>query len=396
MVSVLAPARPHPAPARPRAVTALTLLLAGQFVGIGGLFPFYAFARQESLALRIFAVALVALAIATIVGVWQRRPWSLWATLTLVSCKLTVDLFSWALALDRSPLLALGEAINLGIIVLAVLLAREGSPLLTSAHRIFYGFVLALAAFVAFWGLILPQWADSALPFLVPPLHARFLGAMYLSGAVFLALGIAAKDWSEVRVMTPMIAIWTGTLGLVSLLHLDQFDWTRGQTWVWFIAYSAYPLIAAWITWRQRGLASPAVAAPLAPLLRGYLVAQGTLITALALSLLFAAPLLVRAWPWPIPLTLAHLYAAPFLSFGLGSLHAACQRDWPAVRIVIYGTLVFALGVLVASLIHHALFRFDRPVVWLWFGSFGLASLILGLYGTLPALRVARNTIPTP
>lgn len=389
MISAMVPARPHPASARPRAATALTLLLGAQFVGIGGLFPFYTFARQDSIALRAFAVALAALALATIVGVWQRRPWALWATLALVSCKLTVDLFNWALALDRSPLLALGEAINLGIIALAFLLALAGSPRVTSAHRIFYGFVLALAAFVAFWGLGLPRWVDSALPFLVPPLHARFLGAMYLSGAVFLALGIAAKDWSEVRVMTPMIAIWTGTLGLVSLLHLDQFDWTRGQTWVWFIAYSAYPLMAAWITWRQRGVAATAVAPPLALLLRGYLVAQGTLVTALALSLLLAAPFMVRVWPWPIPLTLAHLYAAPFFSFGLGSLYAARQRDWPAVRIVVYGTLVFALSVLVASSVHRALFQFDRPVVWLWFGSFGLASLILSLYGSLPALRAA-------
>jgi hypothetical protein len=395
MMPASASARPSPALARPRAVIALTLLLCAQFVGVGGLLPYYAFARQDGVALCAFVVALVILAIATIGGVWRQRPWALWATLTLVSCKLTVDLFAWALALDRSPLILLSEAVNLGIIALAFQLAGRSSPQITPAQRGFYGCVLALAAFVAAWGLGAPQRVDSALPFLVPHLHARFLGAMYLSGAVFLALGIAAKDWSAVRVMTPMIAIWTGTLGLVSLLHLDQFGWQRAQTWIWFIAYSAYPLIAAWITWRQRGVAPIAGAHTLAPGLRGYLVTQGALATSLALGLLFAAPLFVRTWPWPIPLTLAHLYAAPFLSFGLGSLYAARQRDWAAVRIVVHGTLVFALGVLVVSILHRALFSFDRPAAWLWFGGFGLASLILGLYASLPALRGNRPT-PAP
>ena len=41
-----------------------------------------------------------AAAVATIGGVWQRRDWALWATLALLSGKLTVDLLNWSLALD--------------------------------------------------------------------------------------------------------------------------------------------------------------------------------------------------------------------------------------------------------------------------------------------------------
>src|SRR5689334_4418309 len=134
MAPTTVPARHQPAPVRPRAAIALALLLGAQLVGVGGLFPFYAFARQDSIALRAFALALATLALATIVGVWRQRPWAPWATLTLVSGKLTVDLFAWALALDRSPLFTLGAAINLGIIVLAFRLAGDGSPRLTPAQ----------------------------------------------------------------------------------------------------------------------------------------------------------------------------------------------------------------------------------------------------------------------
>lgn len=377
---------------RPRAVIALLVLLGAQFVGVGLLFPFYAFARQEAVALRAFAVILALLGVATIVGVWRQRSWALWAALTLTACKLIVDLFNWSLALERTSL-PLSTLINGAIIVLAFQLASAGGAQVTRPYRIFYGCVLALAAFVGYWGLVAPARVDTALPFPVPPLHARFLGAMYLSGVVFMILGIRAREWSEARVVTAMIAIWTGALGLVSLLHLSLFDWTRGQVWIWFLAYSVYPILAAWIAWRQRAVTAPLPGPPLAVALRSYLLLQGGVVTLLSLSLLLAAPVMVRIWPWTIPLALAHIYFAPFLSFGLGSLYAARQHGWIEVRIVVYGTLAFTLGVLIASFHHRALFHFSAPAAWLWFGGFGLASLALALFGTIPALRNAPHTV---
>ena len=92
------------------------MLLALQFIGSGILFPYYAFVQQESLQLRGLAVGLALLGLWTMYGVWTARSWVPWAVLTLVSVKLTLDLFNWSLALDRR-LLPLSELINAGIIM---------------------------------------------------------------------------------------------------------------------------------------------------------------------------------------------------------------------------------------------------------------------------------------
>ena len=120
---------------------------------------------------------------------------------------------------------------------------------------------------------------------------------------------------------------------------------------------------------------------------RGYLNAQGTIGIVLSLALLFAPQAVRSVWPWPIPVLLAQIYGAPFLSYGVGSLYAARQKTWAEIRIPVLGTLVFTVGVLVASLLHAELFDVGAPSAWVWFGGFGLSSFALLLLATVPSLR---------
>jgi hypothetical protein len=255
------------------------------------------------------------------------------------------------------------------------------------SQKIFYGSVLLLAAVIGIWGMFIPENSFQVLPFKVPQLHARFIGAMYLSGATFMGLSIFAAQWAEVRVVTPMISIWTGTLGIISLFYLSAFDWTRIQVWLWFFAYISFPLIAAWIAWQQRSHLERPTGFPLSNLLQTCLRFQSLLVTGLALSLLLVPAWMATVWPWKITPLLAHIYSAPFLSYGIGGLYAASQRTWTEVRIFFYSTLVFTLGVLAASLYHANLFNFGRPSSWLWFGGFALSSLTFALSVAMPTLR---------
>ncbi|NJK29616.1 MAG: hypothetical protein HC851_15645 [Acaryochloris sp. RU_4_1] len=365
----------------------LLFLLTAQFVGVGFAFPYYTWFQQNSIELRIFAAILAAFALFTLVSVGFRKSWVMWAVLVVVSFKLTIDLYAWSLNLDRSCLLWGSTAINLGIIGIAFQSPAPTLSTVTLSQKIYYGFVLGLALLIGLWGMFFPAQVLQVLPFMVPPLHARFLGAMYLSGATFMGLNIGATHWAEVRVVTPMISIWTGMLGIISLFHLSNFDWARIQVWIWFIAYIAYPLIAAWIAWQQRSQSGHPPGLPLSSVLRTYLLLQGGLVTGLALILLVAPQGMVTVWPWKITPLLAQIYSAPFLSYGLGSLYTSTQRTWLEVRIVIYATLVFTLSVLLASLYHAQLFNFANPSPWFWFGGFILSSLALGLFGMLPTLR---------
>ena len=67
----------------------------------------------------LVAVLMTLGGLLTLGSVWLRRPWAPWAVLTLLSFKLVIDLFNYALNLDRL-LLPLSALIN-GAILLLVL-----------------------------------------------------------------------------------------------------------------------------------------------------------------------------------------------------------------------------------------------------------------------------------
>lgn len=250
---------------------------------------------------------------------------------------------------------------------------------ITRGHKVYFAAVGLLALWVGVWGYFIPTQVDKAIPWLVPPLHARFLGAMYFSGTAFMVGCMLARRWAEVRVVLPMIAIWTGMLFVTSLFYLNEFDFTRPQVWIWFGAYFLYPLIALWLAWRQRAADMTPAGIALPRWAGVYLLAQGSLTTVLALALLFLPSFMVTVWPWKITPLLAQLYSAPFLSYGVGSLMLARRQTWPEIRIAVTATLVFAVGVLLASIIHRQLFSAAEVADWLWFGGFTLAVLMLGL-----------------
>jgi len=171
-------------------------------------------------------------------------------------------------------------------------------------------------------------------------------------------------------------------------MNLDALDWSRGPLWFWFVAYLGFPIAALWVAWCQRDEMQNPSEGEISPVLRVYLYGQGAVALLLALCLLSAPQFMTTVWPWPVATLVAHIYGAPFFAFGAGSLYAARQRTWSEIRITVVGTLVFALGVLTASLIHAGLFDPRSPSAWLWFGGFGLASAMLAAFALVPALRL--------
>ena len=261
----------------------------------------------------------------------------------------------------------------------------------TRGQKTYFAAVGLLALWVGVWGYFIPGRVDQALPWLVPPLHARFLGAMYLSATTLMVGCILARRYAEVQAVVPMITIWTGMLFVVSLLHLGEFDYSRPQVWIWFGAYLIYPLIALWFTWLHRTLRDEATGPGSPGWVRAYLLAHGSVTTALALALLFAPGLMASVWPWKITPLLAQIYSGPFLSYGLGSLMLCRRRTWPEIRVAVAGTFVFAFGVLLASTIHRVLFSALNPATWLWFGGFLLTTAMLGFL-TVRAIQARGST----
>jgi hypothetical protein len=262
----------------------------------------------------------------------------------------------------------------------------------TRGQKIYFAAVGLLALWVGIWGYFIPGQVDKAIPWLVPPLHARFLGAMYLSGTAFMIGGILSHYYREVRVMVRVIPIWTGMLLIVSLFYLNEFDYSRTQVWIWFGAYLIYPLIGLWLIWNERNLQENTPSSSLPAWARSYLAIQGVILTILALSLLLFPEFMVMVWPWKITRLLAQIYSAPFLAYGLSSIMLSRRQTWTEIRVVVVATFVFAFGVLLASLIHRQLFSLSKLSTLLWFGGFLLATIMLGLL-SLRSMREGKSTV---
>ncbi len=251
---------------------------------------------------------------------------------------------------------------------------------LTWLHRIYFAAVGLLALRVGFAGYFTPAEIGQMIPWQVPPLHSRFLGAMYLSGLVFMVGAVLARRWCEVKVVVPMIAIWTGMLFVVSLLHRHEFDYSLRQVWVWYGAYFVYPLIAAVLAWRHRGDASyPQTSTPLPAWARRYLNAQGAALMLAGLALLIAPTAMINVWPWKATSLLLQIYSAPFLSYGLGSLMLARQHVWLEVRLGAVALFTFSGLVLAASIVHRKLFSLAEIPDRVWFVFFGVATASLAV-----------------
>ncbi len=164
------------------------------------------------------------------------------------------------------------------------------------------------------WGYFVPRKVDSAIPWLVPPLHARFLGAVYLSGFVLLARRTSFPGaMREARVLVPLTILWTGLLFLISLFYFDQFDWGRqARSGSGSAPTSPIRLIGAWLVWRHRGDRRNARRGGscrrlYAPISRR----RASSSASVALALLIAPAGMAAIWPWKISELLApHLFVA--------------------------------------------------------------------------------------
>lgn len=359
------------------------------------LVPLAAFARtmhgrgeHELLGLTALSSALALLGAW---AAWGRRAWAGWAVLISASWTATIGL--WSVSAEQNPRGWWVFALASGVILLGLLAPAPRLQRIAPSVRVFCAAVVTLTRYVAFWGLLFPlglsialpgfaQGFNDALPFVpeIPPLHARFIGALYLGATVICVWHVFARSWAVGRLLQALIFLWTFILLLVSLRHLDAFDWTKSSVWHWFVAYLAFPALSLWIYLRIEPEPEPgpdAVYEPLPRWGRLWLYAQGVGLLALALLGTFAVEVLIRVWPWKLGELLGHIYSAPFAAFGIGSCLAAAARGARRRAVVPFCAATFAMaaGSLAASLLHRDKFEAEAPSTWVWFAVLVLVAL---------------------
>lgn len=247
------------------------------------------------------------------------------------------------------------------------------------AHKVLFAVILVAAAVVAIGGLLAPAvLADVFSWFTLPPLHARFLGAIYLWGAIFMLGCLRARSTDEVQWALPLVAIFTGMLFVISIANLRAFDLGQAPALIWFASYSIYPLIGLWLFVRS-GRSAPRDdgSQPLPRWARAYLLTQGVIVTALAILLLLVPEQAAGVWPWPVTTFLAQAYSGPLLAYGVASLLFSRLHAWREVRSIVPGMLAFTAATLIASVGHLGVFGAIDTIDLLWFAAFGTATVAL-------------------
>jgi hypothetical protein len=263
------------------------------------------------------------------------------------------------------------------------------------SHNAFYAVIMIAAAVVAIGGLLLPDTLATTFAwFSLPPLHARFLGAIYLWGAVFMGGCLLARRRDEVLWGLPLAAIFTGMLFVVSVLNLGSFDLGRAADLIWFASYVIYPIIGVALYVQERRSPPVETALPFAmeartlpDWARWFLLGQGIVVTVLAVALFLLPGQVARVWPWTVSPFLAQAYSGPLLAYGIASLLYSRLWTWRQVRVLAPAMLAFTAATLAASVRHLGVFGTFDVVDALWFAAFGAATVIVAVM----TYRVARD-----
>lgn len=264
----------------------------------------------------------------------------------------------------------------------------------TRVEKIYFAVIFLSAIWISLFGLLLPTQLAAIFTWMtLPPLHARFLGAVYLFGAMIMLGSIFATGWKQIRAALITAAIWTGLIFVVSVLNLGAFDLSSFSAWAWLISYFVYPLAALFLAWnRTRSSRPPEIEdGSIRGWERSYLFVQGGVMVVLAVALLVAPGLVAPLWPWKVTALLAHFYSGPLLAFGYSSVEFA-RIGTAADRRTLYPAMLgFTVCVLLASFVHSSLFSIGDVSAWLWFSGFAIATLFLAAITVFGLARTSKG-----
>ena len=205
-----------------------------------------------------------------------------------------------------------------------------------------------------------PRWVWSLTPF-----NTRFLGAIYLASLVALSmLLVTHRRALAIRLMVPMMWVFTTVVLVVSCLQIEQFDLTRRTTAIWFGVYAADCLGSSYYLWHYR---KPifTVSQPLPRRWQRYLQWQAAILGVYGFGLLLLPAQFGLFWPWPLDALHCQLYSGMFLTGAAGA--ALLSRQATAMELWAFGLIQLTLSGLVLA----GVVIVDITVRRINWGSFG-------------------------
>jgi hypothetical protein len=248
----------------------------------------------------------------------------------------------------------------------------NGSPVLLPL-RLWILVELALALGAAASVAFDPAGAAASFAWAITPAaSAALIGALYLTLAPAMILGLFARTWEEVRVLILPISAFSTLLLIATLLHWKMFAASSLTFQLWFASHLLPPpiFLALYAIQEPRAVAAK-VGLPFPRPLRWAMVLTGALLV-LEFGTHFASPdRLASDMPWQVTPLVIRIVSAFILSFALMLLTAAWENDTQRARLVGPG-LALALPVVALQLA-----RVSPNIDWTHWRIFAGADLVM-------------------
>ncbi|MEM6597948.1 MAG: hypothetical protein AAF635_07235 [Cyanobacteria bacterium P01_C01_bin.69] len=223
-----------------------------------------------------------------------------------------------------------------------------------------------------------PEVSQARWVWPLKPFNIRFLGAIYLSALVGLASLFLSRRGALIRLIIPMMWVFTTVVLMVSCLQLQQFSPGRRATDIWFWLYLVDAIGATYYWGHFKSHSFLGLRRLPKPWAIGLSVQAGIL-GAYGLSLLFFPASTGSGWLWPLDVFHAQLYSSIFLTGAVGS--ALVARRTTATELKALGAVQITFSgfsLLGTWLVDKEVQRINWGlfVNWAWVGAIALLGII--------------------
>jgi hypothetical protein len=315
---------------------------------------------------RMVAGVFVAMTLAGF-GVAGLRTGRLPRPLALFACALAVPMAVVPLAALtddntlRDAVTVVYGAQALWIFVLGLWLVLGGVGPVTLVRRAAFLTLVIAAGLVGIAMVAVPAATPNFFSWgLEPAALCAFSGGVYIASAGVYAAALYAP-WPVVRGLVAGAAVLSVSVLIVTLNHLDIFDFDRLQAWAWVVLFAGFSAITVGLLLVSRDEGGERDATPLAPWVRATFAASGALLAAVAVAL-WADPVGVAA-PVDLP-PLGGRFAGCWVALlAFLCAYAAARNRREEARYSALALAALPLGALLAGL--RTVDDLDAPLLYL-------------------------------
>ena len=228
-------------------------------------------------------------------------------------------------------------------------------------HTLLIG-ILGIAFF------LFPKESATLWPWMFPPLAARFMGSLFIGGAVCSAVNLRLGKSHGVFVMA-LMGVGDSLIALTGVFAIGEIGLTPALIlWLAFFFGTALLLIAAALLAARGMPEAEGIAKPRS--LRRFFLIHLAVVLPVGLTMFFIPLWAQPLWPWMMSPINVRFLGAFFLGAAFISMWCLRQRSWLTVLPALALYAAFATTATVASLIHFSLFNPARITTWAFFGLY--------------------------